>query len=100
MESTYRVARMMRVVEQIRDLAARATSLGIKAELIAALESIDEQLQTAPLTLGNPLHNTKKQGGVVCVGIVEPISVRFAVFEREKAVFLLDVQPLTRFFPE
>jgi hypothetical protein len=53
-----------------------------------------------PSPLGNPLHKTKKQGGVVCAGIVEPVAVRFAVFEGEKVVFLLDVQPLSRFFPK
>jgi hypothetical protein len=96
---TYRVARMPHVAKQMRDLAKKAALLGIKAELIAALESLDEQLRSSPLALGNPVHRTKKRGGVVCVGVIEPISVRFAVFESEKAVFLLDVKPLTRFFP-
>ena len=71
----YRVARMPQVVKQMRNLAKKAALLGIKAELIAAFESLDEQLQSSPLALGNPVHRTKKQGGVVCVGVIEPISV-------------------------
>ena len=96
----FRVARMPRVVQQMRDLAKRAASFGIKAELIAAFESLDRQLRSAPMALGEPVHKTKKRGGLVCVGVIEPISVRFAVFKREKVVFLLDVHPLTRFFPK
>lgn len=95
----YRVAHMPYVGKQMRDLVKKATQLGIKAELIAAYEYLDQQLQSSPLTLRNPMHRTKKQGGVVCVGVIEPISVRFAVFETEKVVFLLDVNPLTWFFP-
>jgi hypothetical protein len=78
----------------------KAAVLGIKPELITAFESMDEQLQSSPLAVGNPVHRTKKQGGIVCVAVIEPISVRFVVFEDEKAVFLLDVKPLTRFFPQ
>jgi hypothetical protein len=97
---SYRVARLPRVAQQIRALAKAAAPLGIKEKLIAALEYLDEQLHSSPLVLGNPIHSTKKEGGVVCVGVIEPIAVRFAVFETEKVVFLLDVKPLTRFFPE
>jgi hypothetical protein len=32
--------------------------------------------------------------------VAEPIFIRFAVFEAEKAVFLLEVKPLARFFQE
>ena len=47
----YRVARMPHVGKQMRDLAKKATLLGIKAELIAAFEYLDQQLQSSPLTL-------------------------------------------------
>ena len=96
----YRVAHMGHIAGQMQALTKRAASLGIKVDLLKAFRSAEEQLRRAPLVLGNPVRNTKKQGGVVCVGVVEPIFVRFAVFEREKAVFLLSVEPLSRFFPE
>jgi hypothetical protein len=95
---TYRVAHMPHVVKQMRDLAKKAAQLGIKAELIAAFESLNNQLQSSPFGLGNPVHRTRKQGGVVLCRDLEPASVRFAVFEDEQAVFLLDVKPITRFF--
>jgi hypothetical protein len=87
----YRVAHLSRVARQMRELTKRAASLGIKPELMAAFETLDEQLHTGPLALGEPVHRTKRRGGVVCVAVIEPISVRFAVLEREKVVFLLDV---------
>jgi hypothetical protein len=96
----YRVAHMGHIARQMQELSKRAAALGIKNDLLKAFRMMEEQLRKAPLELGNPVRNTKKQGGVVCVGVIEPIFVRFAVFEREKAVFLLSVEPLSRFFPE
>lgn len=96
----YQVARLPRVTQQMRALTKRAKVLGIKTALLEAFESLDRQLQRAPLSLGNPVHTTKKRGGIVCVAIVEPISIRFAVYEDERAVILLDINPLTRFFPD
>ena len=91
---------MPRANQQTRDLLQKAFSLGFRDELITTLKTSHDELRSAPEALGDPAHRTRKQGGRVYGAVVEPIYIRYAVFEHEKMVFLLDVKPLSRFFPE
>ena len=98
--SGFRLFVMPRANQQARDLLRRADALGIRNSLVTALKTIHEELQITPQTFGDPAHRTRKQGGRVFGAVVEPVHIRYAVFEQEKKVFLLDVKPLSRFFPE
>lgn len=96
----YKLTTMPHADEQVRDLLHQSASLGIRNELIEALKEVSTQLRREPTKLGDPVHRTRKQGGMVYTLVVEPVFARYAVFESEKVVFLLDVKPLSRFFPE
>ncbi len=98
--ANYTLTTMPRADQQVRILLRRAASLGIHKELIDALRSVADHLQTQPTEIGDPAHRTRKQGGMVYSLVVEPVFIRYAVFERDKTVFLLNVEPLSRFFPE
>lgn len=98
--TSFTLTTMPRADQQVRDLIVRADAIGFRNDLIDALKSIADQLRTEPTKGADPAHRTRKKGGMVYGLVVEPIFVRFAVFEAEKTVFLLDVKPLARFFPE
>jgi hypothetical protein len=96
MPPAFKISRVPRATEQMRDLVRRASALGMRAELAAALLEITERLQNDPLQFGEPSYNTHKPGGVVCTAVVQPLKVTFAVFDTDKVVFLLDVSPMPR----
>ena|SRR5438128_7780621 len=96
----FRLTTMPRADQEVRDLLRRAASLGITKELIDALKAVTSHLRMKPTEIGDPARRTRKQGGMVYSLVVEPVFIQYAVFEREKTVFLLDVKPLSRFFPE
>jgi histidinol dehydrogenase len=96
----YKFATIARADNQVRDLLAKAALLGIQDDVIRALQTAYNEMRSRPEKFGEPSHNTRKKGGVVCNAVVEPISIHYVVYRHEKAVILLDVRPLTRFFPE
>ena len=98
--ANYQLTSVPRADNQTRELLVKATEIGIKNELIRALRLVYDQLPSAPEKLGDPLHHTRKPGGMVYNVVVEPISVRYVVYEIDKVVCLLDVKPLSRYFPE
>jgi hypothetical protein len=93
-ESDYRVDRVRRVVDQIRELGDRAATLGISENYLSALRAILERLQTSPLDWGDPEWRTKRKGGYVCHGILPPLVVHYVVFEPERVVCILNIKPL------
>ena len=97
---SYKVTSVPRADRQIIELLDQATALGINDQLLIALKSVYQELRTAPDKLGDPAHRARKAGGMVYNVVVQPISVRYVVYSIEKVVALLDVKPLSRFFPE
>jgi hypothetical protein len=93
-QPVYFVDRTGRVNEQIHALAHTASTPRGRKALVRALNKVVKTLSIQPLDWGDPEHNTRKQGGVVCHGIVPPLFVRFGVFEAEKVVIILDVRLL------
>jgi hypothetical protein len=79
---------------QIRTLMARAAARGEQQEVRTALSEVTRQLKTRPHDWGDPIHRTHKEGGLVYRGLKPPLVVRYAVFEPEKVVWLLDVRAL------
>jgi hypothetical protein len=90
----YQVDRVPQVDEQIQALAKKAVTRSAKQQLVAALKTALEQLRTRPLDWGDPERRTRKKGGVICHGICTPIFVRYVVFEAERVVMILTVDPL------
>lgn len=96
----YKVTSVPRADRQVIELLDQATALGIKYELLNALKAVYQELRTAPDKFGDPVHRASKAGGMVYNVVVQPISVRYVVYSIEKVVAVLDVKPLSRFFPE
>jgi hypothetical protein len=94
MASLYRVDPTGPAKQQMRDLLAKAVARNEGEKVRGALEAIVSELETQPHGWGDPLHRTRKEGGQVYRGIKPPLVVRYAVFEPEKVVWLLDVRAL------
>ena len=90
----YTIGRFAGIDARIQELADQAKKLGIGKPYKDAWRQILSNLQTRPMEWGDPEYNTKKPGGVVCHGIIEPVLVRFSVFESEQMVLIFDVQLL------
>ena len=86
----YQVGRLAVVNEQIRQIAQRAKQLGLRQEIEDALLAVVAKLETEALTWGDPQHATRHPGGLVLRGLHFPLIVRYAAFERERSVILLD----------
>jgi hypothetical protein len=93
-EPAYQVERAPQVPEQIRALAAKAGSAGMKQELVETLKTIVHHLETEPRVWGDPEYRTRKTGGWVCHGILWPLHVHFVVYEAERVVFVLEIKAL------
>ncbi len=90
----FRVSHKPGVLKQIAVLHEAAKAVGIEPQFVDALRQIVVHLQTHPLQWGDPEYNLIHEGGVVCHGIVEPLTARFAVYEIEEAVYILEIRPL------
>jgi hypothetical protein len=90
----YLVDRVGKVVGQVRDLLHRSSALGIRADVELAWTGLLKQLRENPGGWGDPLWSTKLAGGTVHRGIFIPLVVRFVIYEPQRIVWILDVQPL------
>ena len=99
-DANYTVTSIPRADRQVGELLIRAASLGIGDQFFSALKTVYRELRSDPDQFGDPAHRTKKQGGMAYNVVVEPISVHYVVYRIEKVVAILDVKPLSRFFPE
>jgi len=93
-ESGYFVDRVGKVVDQIRVLVQRRIVSGQQTALASAWTSVLGHLRRDPAGWGDPLYRTQLEGGMICRGIVPPLIVRYVVYEPERIVWILDVQPL------
>ncbi len=92
----YRLDRLRKVDEQLQALALKADSLGMHEAFFQALKTVIEHLRTRPLDWGDPERKTRKQGGIVCHGILDPLFVKYVVYETERAVCILQINALPR----
>jgi hypothetical protein len=96
--SPYHVEPVGPAKEQMRRLIQKGASLNRKQEVVDALNVIIRRLRTQPLEWGDPEYRTRHPGGMVVRGAKDPVFVRYAVYEDEKAVLLLKVQAMPRSF--
>ena len=80
---------------QIRALMAKAAARGEQQEVRSSLSEVTRQLKTRPHDWGDPIHRTRKEGGMVYHAIQASLIVRYVVFESERVVGLLDVRAMT-----
>ena len=88
----YKVGRLALVNEQIRQIGHRAKPLGMRQEIEDVLLAVVAKLETEPLTWGDPQYATRHPGGLVLRGLHFPLIVRYAAFEHERAVIILDMR--------
>ncbi|MFO0968163.1 MAG: hypothetical protein U0793_21615 [Gemmataceae bacterium] len=96
----FRVDRLPKVDDQIKNNAAVAKARGFFDEFFRSLTVMMEALGNRPLEWGDPRYRTRHRGGVVCQAIESPLNVHFVVFEDEKIVCILDVELLPRYQPD
>ena len=82
------------VLSQVRTLAQKAMATGALRELRTAVVAMIEELRTRPLQWDDPESHPRKQGSLVCHGIVSPLFVRYVVYEPERVVIVLEIRPL------
>jgi hypothetical protein len=68
-------------------LADRANERGDGEAFLAALKEFHRLLSIYP-QFGEPLHELKAEQGQVWVGIVRPLSMRYALFESRRLVMV------------
>ena len=90
----YKVAEYPGVGEQLRALMGHAAGAGIRGLVAAALKEMALHLQTHPLDWGDPDYTTSLPGGVVYHAVLDPIIIRYVVFEDKKVVFVKEIKPL------
>jgi hypothetical protein len=90
----YKVGYLPAAKQQIHDLAAGCTDHGQKKALASALKAMLAKLQTEPSIWGDPEYNLQKPGGCVYHGIIEPVIIRYAIYEHERIVLIMSVRLL------
>jgi hypothetical protein len=90
----YKVGRFAGVPKQMRALADYAALAGIRQAYLDALKRMLAHLEQDPLAWGDPLYRIKHKSGVVCHVCMEPIAVRYVVFEEEQSVLIIDIRPV------
>ena len=91
-EPNYRVSRLPHVLQQIKDLVNAATSDDERQQRINVLASVYKRLEDDPSDFGDPEYRTKKTGGKIYHAILRPFIVKYALYELEKAVVILQVK--------
>ena len=90
----YSVGRVPGITERLRELGDRSLLAGVWAEFRAAIEQTQARLQRDPADWGDPLHRTRKGGGMVHRRIQAPLIIRDVVYDAERAVLILSTDPL------
>jgi hypothetical protein len=97
--SAYDVDRLPAVDDQIKELGNRARAAGILREFVDSMKLVLRERRHAPFTWGDPVYNTKKEGGVVCRGIEGLVVVQYVVYEENHLVCILSIDPLAAAWP-
>jgi hypothetical protein len=90
----FKVDRMPAVNQQIHELSDRALTCRIHGGYVDALKAMLNHLEERPLEWGDPTNRTKLPGGIILHGTVWPLSVRFAVYDAQKVVIIIEIKPL------
>jgi hypothetical protein len=89
----FQISHKAEVVQQIHALHAIAKKKGVEVAYVAALKETIQHLQTHPLEWGDPEYHQHHEGSVICHAVADPIVVRFAVYQIEEKVHILEIRP-------
>jgi hypothetical protein len=92
---TFQIVHVPRVAAQLKELIEKAARTNQREIVADALATIVAGLQNDPANFGDPAYSTQRPGGVVCNRIVQPLHVRFAVFEKDRVVFLSHIAEMS-----
>ena len=81
----YKISISDRVRDHVLTLARRSAERGDGHAFAAALREFDRRLRIYP-QFGDPLFDLTQKEGTVRVGIIRPLSMRYAIFESERLV--------------
>lgn len=91
-EGLFDVSQLATVTRQIRELGKVAFRRELRAEFVAALNTMYLNLRNNPVEWGEPRFHPKKEGSLVCDGVAPPLLVNYVVFEVERKVMILSVK--------
>jgi hypothetical protein len=83
----YEVVYAERVRRRLLSLAETARDRGDGAAFVAALKEFHRRLRIYP-QFGDPLIDLKREPGQVWIGIVRPLSMRYAVLDSRRLVMV------------
>ena len=93
-EPPFQVSNSQRVAEQTRELGQLAATRGAGALFAAAVRTIHERLESAPLEWGEPRYHLRAMGLLVCHAIHAMLHVSYAVDEARRIVYILAIEPV------
>jgi hypothetical protein len=88
----YPVSYSGRVRDALKALVARARSLGLDQQVLAAVREIDRRLQIYP-QFGQPLRDLSVEPAQLWIGVVSPLVVQYVLDEQRRQVMV--VLPMT-----
>jgi hypothetical protein len=88
----FEVSHKAGVIEALFALEALAIKTGTEHSYRDALKQISAHFQSDPLEWGDPTYRLLHEGGIICHRIVNPLVVRFAVYEVEQKVYILEIK--------
>lgn len=83
----YRVIYSDMVRNSLRELIARARERGLGSLILDAVKEIDRRLRLYP-QFGEPLVDLSIEVGQMWVGTVQPLVVRYAIYEERRLVMV------------
>jgi hypothetical protein len=84
----FRIDQSQQVLDDLKGIVALARMLGRVADVTNDLRRITEYLETHPLAWGDPTHQFRQLGLVVCRGLGQRLVVEYAVDEQRRIVYL------------
>jgi hypothetical protein len=83
------------VLQALRQLQQRATQAGIGEDLLAAMRTFHQRLQTSPREFGEPLDRLHPLRLEVYLAVVRPLAIDYGVHDDRPLVFVRSVRPLS-----
>ena len=93
-EEPFAVGQLPEVLRRVRELTEKAAILGVGNELFEAVTTVMAKLRTDPVGSGDPDYHPKKPGSCVYHIVNDPLYFRYAVYEIERVVLILEIKPL------
>jgi hypothetical protein len=84
----YRIVTSAKVDQEVNALVARADGLGLRQQVIDALDVLFERLRIYP-QFGQPLIDLQHEQAQIWLATVPPLVVRYAIYESRREVWIV-----------